>query len=312
MARALERGIFSFNVESIQELQTLSAVATELGTRAPVALRFNPDVDAKTHPYISTGLKKNKFGLRRSEVLAVARALGDFPGIDLNGLSIHIGSQLLSLKPLKDAFERARELMSALDEILPRPLSVLDLGGGLGISYKGEKAPSIPQYTQLIQKMFGGRAAGRRPLKILIEPGRMISGNAGVLLTEVLYRKDRGAKSFVVVDAAMNDLIRPALYGSHHEIAVVERARERGPQRAVDVVGPVCESADCFASGRKLPSGVARGDLLALLSSGAYGFSMASNYNTRPKPPEVLVEGGQFRIIRDRETYDDLLKGEHL
>ncbi|MGZ3698012.1 MAG: diaminopimelate decarboxylase [Bdellovibrionota bacterium] len=313
MAQALEyrgSGIFSFNVESVSELEILSLVAQEIGRNARVALRFNPDVNPKTHPYISTGLKKNKFGLSRAEVLDVAKRIGDFPGIELHGLSIHIGSQLLSLKPLGDAFARVRELVHELGRILPAPLEYVDLGGGVGITYKNEKAPSLKSYCALIQKYFGPRAKLPRPMKVLIEPGRRIAGNSGVLLTEVLYRKKRASKDFLIVDAGMNDLIRPALYESYHEIVAVDRAKAAGTKRKTDIVGPVCETGDCFASERPFPAKVAPGDLVAILSAGAYGFTMASNYNSRPRPPEVLVRGGKFEIIRLRETYEDLIRGE--
>lgn len=316
MAHALEfgdKGIFSFNVESEGELEVLSAVATHIGGRkrdctARVALRFNPDVDPKTHPYISTGLKKNKFGLERREILSIAKNIDRFPGIAFEGLSIHIGSQLLSLSPLNDAFRKARELIEELDEILPKPISYVDLGGGVGITYKDEKAPSLSKYCDLIRKHFGPKAGLDRPLKILVEPGRSISGNAGVLLTEVLYRKSRKHKDFLIVDAAMNDLIRPSLYGSWHGIAPVRK--RTGPSRKTDVVGPVCETGDCFASERPLPRSIEPGDLIAILSAGAYGFTMSGNYNSRPRPCEVLVHNREIEIIRDRETYEDLVRGE--
>ena len=305
-----ENGIRSFNVESVPELKRLSQIATGLGARARVALRFNPDVNAKTHPYISTGLKKNKFGLNRAEVLDVARHLADFPGVDLQGVSIHIGSQLTSLSPLGDAYARTRKIADELSEILPEPLPSVDLGGGLGIGYKPNQAtPSIESYCKLVLKHFKPKK-GEHAYKILLEPGRIISGNAGVLLTRVLYRKKRAAKDFVIVDAAMNDLIRPALYESHHEIVPVKKTS--GRSRKVDIVGPVCETSDCLAADRPLPDKVEAGDLVAVLSAGAYGFSMASNYNSRPRTAEILVKEGRFRTIRERENYSDLIRGEHL
>ena len=312
MIEALERGIFSFNVESIPELLTLDAVAQKMEVKANVALRFNPDVDAKTHPYISTGLKKNKFGLQKAEILDVAKNIGNYPGIEFKGLSIHIGSQLLSLSPMKDAFTRVLDLIKKLDLILPMPISFVDLGGGVGITYKNEKAPTLKDYCKLIIQFFGPKAGLKHPLKLLIEPGRSLSGNSGVLLTEVLYRKARGTKDFLVVDAAMNDLIRPALYGSYHEIVAVDQAQTKGPKKKTDIVGPVCESSDCFASDRPLSPKLQSGDLMAILSAGAYGFTMSSNYNTRPRPPEVLVREGKVELIRDRENYDDLIRGEHV
>ncbi len=309
MQEALKHDIFSFNVESVAELELLNEVALQAGKIAPVALRYNPDVDAKTHPYISTGLKKNKFGLERGEVLDIGRRLGSMPGIHLLGLSIHIGSQLLSLSPLEDAFLRLKKMRAALEKVIGRPLEVLDLGGGVGITYKaGEKPPSIERYCKLIQKHFAPKR-GEAPVKIVIEPGRSLSGNAGVLLTKILYRKPRGKKDFVVVDAAMNDLARPALYGSFHDIVPVSK-RTKSASGTVDIVGPVCESTDCFATNRKLPKAIDRGDLLAVMSAGAYGFSMSSNYNTRPRPPEILVHEGEAHLIRPRETLEDLIRGE--
>lgn len=313
IASALEfagEGIFAFNVESVAELAAISMVAEQLKRKAVVALRFNPDVDAKTHPYISTGLKKNKFGMNRQEVLRIAELIQKFPYVEFKGISIHIGSQLLSLSPMRDAFKRVRSLIDELNAILPVPLSFVDLGGGLGITYKNEKAPSIQKYCELIQKHFGPKSKLKHPLKVLIEPGRTLSGNAGILVTELLYRKIRKEKDFLVVDAAMNDLIRPALYGSYHEIVAVKKTA--GRLKKTDIVGPVCETADCFASDRKLSIELNQGDLLAVLSAGAYGFTMSSNYNSRPRPAEVLVQKGEFRIIRERENYDDLVRGESL
>ncbi|MGK5085200.1 diaminopimelate decarboxylase [Bdellovibrionota bacterium FG-1] len=314
MATALEfgeAGIFAFNVESVSELATLSTIAEELGRTATVALRFNPDVNAKTHPAVSTGLKKHKFGMSRAEILKIAEGIESFPGIALAGISLHIGSQLLSLAPLKDAFILTRELIEELDTILPDLIRFVDLGGGLGITYSKEKPPTIAQYCALIAKQFGPKSPLKRRLKILIEPGRLISGNAGVLLTEVLYRKVRKDKDFLVVDAAMNDLLRPALYGSHHE-AVPVFAMPKGPRKKTDIVGPVCETSDCFAAERPLPKALNQGDLVAILSAGAYGFSMSGNYNSRPRAPEVLIREGKIRVIRDRESYEDLVKGERL
>jgi diaminopimelate decarboxylase len=313
MARALEydgSGIFSFNVESVAELEVLNAVAAELGRKAPVALRFNPDVDAKTHPYISTGLKKNKFGLERSEILAIAGDLGRFPHISLQGISIHIGSQLLSLSPLRDAFGRLAKLVRQINAITGKELKFVDLGGGIGISYGKEKSPDLRRYGALIRKHFGPGSGN--PIKVVLEPGRSISGNSGILVSEVLYRKERRNKDFLVIDAAMNDLMRPSLYGSYHEIVPVKQAKTRLKKRRMDIVGPICETADCFGTDRALPSTLNRGDLVAILSAGAYGFSMSSNYNARPRPPEVLVQEGGFKVIRDRENYDDLVRGEHL
>jgi diaminopimelate decarboxylase len=312
MAYALEKNIYSFNVESTAELSALSAVAQKMKRRAPVALRFNPDVDAKTHPYISTGLKKNKFGIRYDEVLDVARHIQEFPGVDFKGISIHIGSQLTSLSPLGDAFAKARETFDELNEILPKPLEFADLGGGLGITYKSERPPSLSKYCQLILKHFGPKSGLKRSPRILIEPGRTLAGNSGALVTQVLYKKTRGKKSFVVVDAGMNDLIRPALYESYHEIVPVKKIHHSGTRVKADIVGPVCESADFFGIDRPFSKAIGGGDLLAILSAGAYGFTMASQYNSRTRPAEVLVEGSSYRVIRERETFEDLIRGEKL
>ena len=314
MAQALQydkgKGIYSFNVESTAELATLSAVAQSVGKTARVAFRFNPDVNPKTHPYISTGLKKNKFGLSRKEVLELLRDHGMYPGIEVVGLSIHIGSQLLSLKPLEESFRNLSELVDECEHHLARPLEFVDLGGGLGITYKNEKTPPLKQYCKLVRKYFGPESKRTHLPRILIEPGRLLSGNAGALISEVLYRKERKAKDFLIVDAAMNDLMRPALYGSHHEIVPVQR--EGGKKRKSDIVGPVCESSDCFGSDRLMPAHLGSGELLAVLSAGAYGMTMASNYNTRPRPAEVLVDGESFLVIRERESYEDLIRGERL
>ena len=310
MTTALNTGIYSFNVESLAELHTLSQVAIACKKEARVALRFNPDIDAKTHPYISTGLKKNKFGMTEKEILEIARSAAkgakDFSGIVFAGISIHIGSQILTLAPLNQAFTRLRKLVDRLGKILPRPITFVDLGGGVGISYHDkEKAPSLKKYCELILKHFGPESG----LKVLIEPGRTISGNAGVLISEVLFRKSHDKKDFLIIDAGMNDLVRPALYDSYHEVVPVEK-KTQAKLRKVDIVGPVCESSDCFAVDRLLPASLNSGDLVAILSAGAYGLSMSSNYNTRPRPPEVLVQNGKFVVIKKREDYDDLIRGE--
>ncbi len=307
-----EKGIFSFNVESLNELFTLNQVALNANRKAQVALRFNPDVDAKTHPYISTGLKKNKFGMDRSEILKVIHQINDLHGITLKGISIHIGSQLLSLRPLDDSFLKLKKLIDEINFKLSTPLSFIDLGGGLGITYKNEQVPSVDQYCKLIQKHFGKKSNLKYPLKILVEPGRMLSGNSGVLLTRIQYRKTRKQKDFLILDAGMNDLIRPALYESYHEIVPVKKRPNRDRTKKTNLVGPVCESADCFSSGRPLSEKLKTGDLLAILSAGAYGFSMASNYNSRPRPAEVLIQNKEFRTIREREKDEDLIRGESL
>ncbi len=312
MSYALEQGILCFNIESIGELTALSSVAKNLGKKAPISLRFNPDVNPRTHPYIATGLKKNKFGMTRSEILKLIKTLSSMKSIELRGLSMHMGSQILSLDPFRDGFKKARELLDEIEATTPHRFTLMDLGGGLGVPYKNEKNPSIKEYCELILKIFGPQSWRKTPPKILIEPGRSISGNAGILLTQVLYRKKRTTKDILIVDAAMNDLIRPALYGSYHEILPLNPARLRGPQKKTDVVGPICESADCFASEKLFPTRVNPGDLLAIHSAGAYGFSMSSNYNSRPRPAEVLVENGKFRLIRERESWEDLVRGERI
>lgn len=311
---ALKYKIHSFNAESLPELELLSQVARERNTRVRVALRFNPDVNPKTHPYISTGLKRNKFGLNRSEIVAVAKETlkknGLLDSIDLRGLSIHIGSQILSLKPFDEAFLKVKELALELDEILADPLEFLDLGGGLGIGYGKENPQTIENYAKIVLKHFGKKSDIFGRFKILFEPGRTIAGNAGVLVSKVLFRKTRKEKDFLILDAAMNDLMRPALYQSHHEIVPVDAKQARGRKRKVDIVGPVCESADCFGEARVLPASLSEGDYVAVLSSGAYGMSMASNYNTRNRPAEVLVRKGKAKLIRRRENFEDQIRTE--
>ena len=305
----LAQPLHSFNVESVVELKLISDRAKAIGKRATVALRFNPDVDPKTHPYISTGLKKNKFGLQRTEILALLKR-HDFPGVRIAGLSIHIGSQILSLTPFADAFLKTKRMVAEIERAQGAALEFIDLGGGLGIPYRNEKPPTIESYTRLIQKHFGPKSdlAGR--YRILLEPGRTIAGNSGVLLSRVLYRKPRKTKDFIIVDAGMNDLIRPALYGSYHEIVPVDFARGKGKRRKCDIVGPVCESSDCFASDRPFSDRIEGGDLVAFLSAGAYGMSMSSQYNTRARPAEVMVDGAGYRLIRKRETFEDMIQHE--
>jgi diaminopimelate decarboxylase len=303
MRAALEAGILMFNVESLSELRVLDEVACELGVRAPVALRVNPDVDPQTHPYISTGLRTSKFGIPFAQALQAYEEAAGLKGVEVVGADMHIGSQLTKTAPFADALARLAALVKALRE---RSIEVrmLDVGGGLGIRYRGEAPPSHQEYATVLLPAL--RELG---VTVLLEPGRSIAGNAGALLTRVLYRKDTGEKKFVVIDAAMNDLIRPAFYDSHHEIRPVSEARLGGPRETVDVVGPVCESGDFLAKGRELAP-AEEGDLLAVMSAGAYGFVMASNYNTRPRAVEVLVDGDRYTIVRRRETYEDLVAGE--
>jgi diaminopimelate decarboxylase len=307
MERALEVGIACFNVESEAELVVLNEVAGRLGRRAPVSLRINPDVDAKTHPYISTGLKESKFGIPMREARAAYHVAHKLAHLRIVGVDCHIGSQLTALAPFADALERVLGLVDQLaaDGI---PLQHLDLGGGLGIRYRDEQPPAPGEYVTAFLQRLDAHADRYRHLKLLIEPGRAIVGNAGVLLTRVQYLKHAEAKNFAIVDAAMNDLMRPALYDAWQDIAPV--LKHAGAAQQYDVVGPVCESGDFLGRDRALK--VQAGDLLAVCSAGAYGSSMSSNYNTRPRCPEVMVDGERFHVVRRRETVDELLLPESL
>jgi diaminopimelate decarboxylase len=300
---ALKAEILMFNVESLSELRTLDEVAREMGVRAPVALRVNPDVDPETHPYIATGLKTSKFGIPFAQALEAYAEATSLKGLEVVGADMHIGSQLINAPPLADAVARIAALVKTLRERAIE-IRVVDVGGGLGIRYREEAPPTHREYATVLLPAL--RELG---VTVLLEPGRSIVGNAGVLLTRVLYRKETGEKTFVVVDAAMNDLIRPALYDAYHEIRPVAESRLDAPEETVDVVGPICESGDFLAEGRALAR-AEEGDLLAVMSAGAYGFSMASNYNTRPRAVEVLVDGNRYTIVRRRETYEDLVAGE--
>ncbi len=236
--------------------------------------------------------------------------LPSLPNVKLCGMSIHIGSQLTSLKPLKEAFSMlGREILN-VESTIGRPLEFADLGGGVGIQYKDEKPPRISDYCREVVRAFGNSSPFKNRLRILLEPGRVLSGNSGILVSQVLFRKPRPSKDFLILDAGMNDLMRPALYGSYHDILPVEQSQSRGRKKPTDVVGPVCESGDCFGSDRPLSTGLCSGDLVAFMSAGAYGMSMASNYNTRTRPAEILVSGKRARVIRDREQLSDLLRGE--
>ncbi|MEN5166183.1 diaminopimelate decarboxylase [Achromobacter kerstersii] len=303
MRAALAAQVKCFNVESEAELHRLSDVAEELGVRAPVSLRVNPDVDAQTHPYISTGLKENKFGIAIESALDVYRVAQSLPGLDIVGVDCHIGSQLTDISPYFDALEKLLDLIDALDQEGIR-IAHLDLGGGLGIRYTDETPPS-PQ--ALLDRVFERlNARGQGHLHLVLEPGRSLVGNAGVLLTTVQYLKHAEARNFAIVDAAMNDLLRPALYEAFHG---VQPLRPRaGDQVEYDIVGPVCESADWLARQRKLA--IQQGDALAVESAGAYSMAMASNYNTRARAAEVMVDGANYHVVRQRETLDDLLRGE--
>jgi diaminopimelate decarboxylase len=304
MRYALKKNILMFNVESSAELRQLDLVARELGLRAPVALRVNPDVDPQTHPYISTGLRSSKFGIPISRALAEYEAAVRLPGIEVVGIHMHIGSQLTKTSPYADSLSRVARLVEAL-RARGIQIRYLDAGGGLGIRYRDETPPSQAELGSVLLPVVR-----RLGVTLILEPGRSIVGNAGALLTRVLYLKEMEAKRFVIVDAAMNDLIRPSLYNAYHEIVHVREPDGR-PPTVVDVVGPICESGDFLAKDRRLPE-VTEGDLLAVMSAGAYGFAMASNYNARPRAAEVLVDGNRYSIVRQRETYESLIAGELL
>ena len=303
---ALDAGILMFNVESDEELTALNEIAAGAGKKAPISLRVNPDVDPQTHPYISTGMKKAKFGVDIKKSLETYKKAVSLRHIDVVGVDCHIGSQLTSLTPFVDALAKVREY---LDRVLAGEMKkegaqirYLDLGGGLGINYNDETPPLPEEYAKVIIEGLEGL-----DVTLILEPGRVIVGNAGILLTEVQYIKETDTKKFVIVDAGMNDLIRPALYGSYQAIRpVVESAAE---SIVADVVGPICESGDFFAKDREIAR-PRRNDLLAVMSAGAYGFTMASNYNSHPKPPEVLVDGDKYYVVRKRETMEDLIHGE--
>jgi diaminopimelate decarboxylase len=304
IAAALDAGILSFNVESSAELDLIDAVGREMGKRAPISIRVNPDVDPKTHPYISTGMKKAKFGIDIRRALEEYERAKEMKGVEIVGVDCHIGSQLTDVTPFSDALARVRALIL---ELRGRGFDIryLDFGGGLGITYDDEKPPAPKDYAAAVLR-DGLEHLG---VTLLLEPGRVIVGNAGILLVRVLYNKDTDTKRFVIVDGAMNDLIRPALYGAFQAIEPV-LPRDR-PERVVDVVGPVCESGDFFAKDRAIRE-LEPGELLAVRSAGAYGFVMASNYNSRPRAPEILVDGDRIHVARERETLDDLIRGERL
>ncbi|MDZ7759432.1 MAG: diaminopimelate decarboxylase [Desulfovermiculus sp.] len=298
---ALAADILMFNVESDQELETLSRLARDSQTTARISLRINPDVDPRTHPYISTGLKENKFGIEMSRALDLYARAKDLPGIEPVGLDCHIGSQLTQIEPFLDALERLKSLRSQLVD-MEMNIQYLDLGGGLGITYGEEDPPHPKEFGQALTE-----ALQDQDLTLILEPGRVIAGNAGILVSRVLAAKSTEHKNFVIVDAAMNDLIRPSLYSAYHRIAEVQ-ANQR-PEKTVDVVGPICETGDFLAKDRILP-GLKADDLIAVFSAGAYGFAMSSQYNSRPRAAEVLVDKDQARLIRHRETFADLVRLE--
>ena len=303
---ALRSEILMFNVESEDELVALNDIARALGKKAPISLRINPDVDPQTHPYISTGMKKAKFGVEIKKSVETYKKAASLPHVDVVGVDCHIGSQLTSLSPFVDALARVREY---LDRVLVGSLQkqgaqirYLDLGGGLGISYNDETPPQPEEYARAIIDGLEGL-----DITLILEPGRVIVGNAGILVTEVQYVKENDAKRFVIIDGGMNDLIRPALYGSYQAIQPV--VQTEAEMIVADIVGPICESGDFFAKDREIGT-PQRGDLLAVMSAGAYGFTMASNYNSHPKAPEILVDGDKYYIVRKRESFEDLINGE--
>jgi diaminopimelate decarboxylase len=301
--RALAAGIRCFNVESEAELLRIDRIAGDMGCTAPVSLRVNPDVDARTHPYIATGLKENKFGIDIHTAEDVYQRAAELPNLRVTGIDCHIGSQLTQLAPFIDAFTRVLELADRLERF-GIPISHLDLGGGLGIRYTDESPPEPSEYAEVLDRHLEGRH-----YEIILEPGRAIAGNAGILLTRVEYLKTTEHHRFAIVDAAMNDLLRPALYQARQEIVPVVR-KTGGERGNYDLVGPVCETGDFLGKDRDLT--LESGDLLAVRSSGAYGFTMSSNYNSRPRAPEVMVDGGELHLVRRRETVPELYAGESI
>lgn len=303
IAFALEAGVRVLNVESASELARISIVARRVGVKAPIALRVNPDVDPKTHPYISTGLRENKFGVSIEEARRLYPLAARDPALAVKGVACHIGSQITSVRPFLDAIARVLALAKEIQG-MGIPLGHVDVGGGLGITYRDEEPPHPDEYGRAI-----GKALAAFPGEVLLEPGRVLVGNAGILATRVLHVKKSGRKTFVVVDAAMNDLVRPSFYDAHHDIERAGPPRAGGREIVCDVVGPVCESSDFLARRRRMPE-PRPGDLLVVRSAGAYGFAMSSNYNSRPRAAEVLVDGKEAHLARRRETYADLVRGE--
>ena len=300
---ALETDILMFNVESPVELELINRRAASLRKRAPVAIRVNPDVDPKTHPYISTGLKKNKFGINTDAAIESYRMAGSLEHVDVVGIDCHIGSQITETKPFEAALKSLKNLIIDLKQ-MGTGIKYLDMGGGLGITYADENPPPISEYAATMIRQLKGM-----DLKLISEPGRVLVGNAGILVTKVLYRKAAETKNFVIVDAGMNDLLRPTLYNAFHAIEPVVNSNEN--QIIADVVGPICESSDFLAVDRSIDN-VKSGDLLAVMSAGAYGYVMSSNYCSRLRVAEVMVKDNRFHIIKTRETYEDLVRGESL
>ena len=298
---ALDSGILMFNVESVAELEQINRRAAKLKKRAPVSIRVNPDVDPKTHPYTSTGLKKNKFGISHDAAIESYRVAADLENLDIVGVDCHIGSQITEAGPFQDALEN---LIGLIKELKSAGMSIryLDMGGGLGITYADETPPPLQEYAGAIISQLENLE-----LKLILEPGRVLVGNAGILVTEVLYRKSGEVKNFVIVDAGMNDLLRPTLYNAFHAIEPVENSHT--DVIVADIVGPICESGDFLAVDRSI-SNVQSGDLMAVMSAGAYGFVMSSNYCSRPRVAEVMVKGDRFNVVKTRESYEDLVRGE--
>jgi diaminopimelate decarboxylase len=301
MRRALESNILMFNVESEGELRALDKTAQDMGCRPRIAIRINPDVAPKTHPYIATGFGETKFGIPMQDSLAAYTLAKGLKNIQVKGISCHIGSQLTEIDPFLDALNKLKALLRELRS-MGLDIDFLNIGGGLGITYDDERPPHPEEYARALKETIG-----ENDVTLILEPGRVIIGNAGILVTKVLYTKSTPHKRFVVVDAGMNDLIRPSLYNSFHAVRPVKVTDSEMVE--ADLVGPVCETADFLAKARKMPS-FKPGDLVAIMSAGAYGFSMASNYNSRPRPAEVIVKGKRFSVVRARETYDDLISGE--
>lgn len=298
---AIKSGILMFNVESPEELKEINRIAGIMKKEAPIALRVNPDIDAKTHPYISTGLKKHKFGIPMEEALENYLLARELKNIEIKGIHKHIGSQITEVRPFVDAL---KSILLLVDELNSRGIKIkyIDMGGGLGIPYKDEEPPHPSELAKEVRRLLKGR-----DVILIVEPGRSIIGNAGILITKVLYHKKTKEKNFIIVDSGMNDLIRPSLYGAYHEIVPVERKNKE--KIIADIVGPICESGDFFAKEREIEM-VGQGEFLAIMSAGAYGFTMSSNYNSRPRAAEVMVKGNRAILIRKRETYQDLIRGE--
>jgi diaminopimelate decarboxylase len=301
---ALKSDILMFNLESLDELKLINQRAGLLDQRARIAIRVNPDVDPKTHPYISTGLKKNKFGIDTAAALEGYRLAGSLENIEVIGIDCHIGSQITEAGPFEDAFKSIKTLVQQLKSDLGIQIQYIDMGGGLGITYADETPPSLEEYAKAFLENLEGMG-----LTLILEPGRVLVGNAGVLVTRVLYKKAGKGKKFIIVDAGMNDLMRPTLYNAFHAIEPIVPNEE--PLTVADVVGPICESGDFLAVDRNLTE-VNPGDLLAVMSTGAYGFVMSSNYCSRPRVAEVMVKKNQYHVVKERETYQDLVKGESI